>query len=47
MTSVLYVIEHVPGPEWDDGVSYPQQPGVEQHVAFMRSLHDRGVLLLG
>jgi uncharacterized protein len=43
----LFVIEHSPGRAWLDGVGFREQPGVDVHMAFMRSLHDRGVLVLG
>ena len=43
----LYVIEHSPGPAWLDGVGFREQAGVDVHMTFMRSLHDRGLLVLG
>jgi uncharacterized protein YciI len=43
----LFVIEHLPGRAWLDGVGFREQPGVDVHMAFMRSLHDRGLLVLG
>ena len=47
MNSVFFVIEHSPGPAWADGVAYREQPGIGSHLEFMRSLHDRGLLVLG
>ena len=47
MAANLFVIEHSPGPGWVDGIPYPAQPGIEQHMAFMRSLHDRRLLVIG
>lgn len=38
---------HEPGPRWQDGVPYPEQPGVQDHIAFMASLDARGWLVLG
>ena len=43
----LFVIEHRAGRAWLDGAGFREQPGVDVHMAFMRSLHDRGVLVLG
>ncbi len=43
----LFVIEHSPGSAWADGVAYREQPGIGAHLEFMRSLDDRGVLVLG
>ena len=41
------MIEHLPGRAWLDGVGFRQQPGVDVHMTFMRSLYDRGLLVLG
>ena len=45
--ATLFVIEHSPGPGWSDGVAYREQPGIATHLDFMRSLHDRGAMVLG
>jgi uncharacterized protein YciI len=42
-----HVIVHMPGPAWRPGVPFFEQPNVEGHVAFMRSLDDRGLMALG
>ena len=47
MAASLFVIEHSTGPAWRAGTPYPAQPGIEGHMAFMRSLHDRGILVIG
>ena len=47
MADQLFVIEHSPGSEWAAGVPYREQPGIGAHLEFMRSLHDRGLLVLG
>ncbi len=47
MADTLFVIEHSPGPAWADGVAYREQPGIGAHLEFMRSLHDRGLMVLG
>jgi uncharacterized protein YciI len=43
----LYALFHSPGPAWTEGVGFREQPGVEQHHAFMKSLHDRELLVVG
>ena len=45
--TTLFVIEHSPGSAWADGVPYREQPGIGAHLEFMRSLHDRGLMMLG
>ena len=47
MADTLFVIEHSPGPAWTDGVAYREQPGIAAHLEFMRSLDDRGLMVLG
>lgn len=42
-----FVLLHEPGPDWKPGVPYPQQPGLEAHVAFIRRLAAVGQLLIG
>lgn len=43
----LFVLFHSRGPGWDPGVGFMEQPGIEEHVAFMRSLAARGRMVLG
>ena len=43
----LFVLFHSPGPRWDHTVGFMEQPGVTDHVAFMRSLTARGLMVLG
>jgi uncharacterized protein len=45
--SAFFVIAHHRGPAWRDGVGMLEQPGIEAHVGFMRSLDRRGVMVLG
>jgi uncharacterized protein YciI len=45
--TTLFVIEHSPGPAWALGVAYREQPGIGAHLEFMRSLHDRELMVLG
>jgi uncharacterized protein len=47
MSATFFVIEHSPGLAWADGVAYREQPGIGAHLEFMRSLHDRGLMVLG
>jgi uncharacterized protein YciI len=43
----LFVLEHSPGPRWAAGTDFRQQPGIEDHLAFMSSLDEQGVLVIG
>ena len=43
----LFVLFHSPGPAWDRALGFLEQPGIEEHVAFMRTLTERGVMVLG
>lgn len=43
----LFVLLHAPGPAWDEALPYPEQPGIMEHIGFMRSLDERGLLVLG
>lgn len=43
----LFVLFHSPGPAWDRAVGYMEQPGIEAHLDFMRSLAARGLMVLG
>jgi hypothetical protein len=40
-------VQHWPGPSWQPGVPFREQPGVERHFATMRCWLEDGVLLLG
>ncbi|HEX6129963.1 MAG TPA: YciI family protein [Candidatus Limnocylindria bacterium] len=42
-----FVLTHRSGPSWRPGTPFTEQRGIEAHVAFMRSLEERGVLVLG
>jgi uncharacterized protein YciI len=42
-----YAIVHSPGPAWEPGTPFREQPNVELHAAFMRSLEARGVMAIG
>lgn len=47
MPFVQSVLFHRPGLAWKPGVAFREQPGVGAHVGFMRSLDQRGILVLG
>jgi uncharacterized protein YciI len=39
------VLQHTPGPRWDPARRAGEQPGIEQHVAFLAGLLERGLLV--
>jgi uncharacterized protein YciI len=41
---VRYVVIHKPGPQWQYGVDFREQPGVGQHVQHYLKLHEQGKL---
>lgn len=43
----LFVLFHSPGPAWDKTLGFMEQPDIAEHIAFMRSLTERGLLVLG
>lgn len=45
--TALQVIAHRPGPAWREGVGFRDQPGVEVHLATMRSWLESGHLVMG
>lgn len=44
---VRHVVFHRPGPAWQIGVDFRQQPGVGEHVQHYLQLHQQGRLELG
>jgi len=44
---VKQVVLHSPGPKWEVGVDFRDQPGVMEHVQHYAKLHEQGKLLLG
>ena len=44
---IRYVVIHKPGPEWQYGVDFREQPGVGEHVQHYLKLHEQGKLELG
>ncbi len=47
MTRSLFVLFHRPGPRWQPGVPFPEQPGIMDHIGFMHGLQQGGRLVLG
>jgi uncharacterized protein YciI len=43
----LFVIVHHRGPAWRGGDPYLDQPGIDGHIGFMRTLSERDLLVLG
>jgi uncharacterized protein YciI len=44
---IRYVVFHSPGPKWESGVDFREQPGVREHVQHYSRLHEQGKLELG
>ena len=42
-----FVLMHSPGPAWDHGKSFRDQPGVDAHVGYMSGFADKGQIVLG
>lgn len=43
----LFVLIHRPGPRWQADVPFPEQPGIMDHIGFMRRLDEERRLILG
>ncbi|MGE0634744.1 MAG: YciI family protein [Pseudobdellovibrionaceae bacterium] len=44
---VQYVVFHKPGPKWQKGVDFREQPGVREHVIHYAKIREEGKLFLG
>lgn len=44
---IHYVVFHHPGPQWQAGVDFREQPGVMEHVQHYSQLGEQGKVLLG
>lgn len=44
---VRFVVFHHPGPQWQTGVDFREQPGIGAHVGHYRQLLERGQLEMG
>lgn len=42
-----FVVFHTPGPAWQDGVDFREQPGVFDHVGHYAGFHEHGKLAMG
>jgi uncharacterized protein YciI len=42
-----HIVCHSPGPNWESGVGFREQPGVLEHVQHYAKLHEQGKLLYG
>jgi len=45
--TVYCVLFHTPGPKWEPGTSFREQPGIEGHVRYMAAQLERGLLVMG
>jgi len=45
--AVRYVVLHKPGPKWQYGIDFREQPGVSEHVQHYLKFHKHGKLELG
>lgn len=44
---IRYVIVHTPGPAWQPGVDFRDQPGVMQHVEYFLKIKEQGKVTFG
>ena len=47
MSAQHHVIVHSTGPAWKPGIPFKDQPGVGEHAAYLGSLLDKGILIMG
>jgi uncharacterized protein YciI len=43
----IYMVECDAGPSYLPGRPFAEQPGIEEHAAYMDQLHDAGILIFG
>jgi len=43
----IYMVEYDAGPSYLPGRPFAEQPGINEHVAYMDQLHDAGILVFG
>jgi uncharacterized protein YciI len=46
-SSIRFVVIHTPGPSWQYGIDFREQPGVQEHVVHYQQLFQEGKLYLG
>lgn len=44
---IYHVLFHSPGKNWDHSLPFQQQPGVIEHVRYMASFHETGMVMGG
>ena len=44
---VFYLLHHTPGPAWQKGTDFREQPGVAAHIQYMASFLAAGKLMIG
>lgn len=44
---IRFVVFHRPGPKWQKGVDFREQPGVMEHVKYYREWYEQGKLEMG
>ncbi len=44
---IRFVVFHKPGPSWQQGIDFRQQPGVQDHVQHYLKFYEDGKLALG
>jgi uncharacterized protein YciI len=42
-----FVLFHTPGPHWDEGKPFDEQPGIMDHVKYMGGFFAKGELVMG
>lgn len=47
MREIRHVVIHSPGPQWQPGLPFFQQPGLAAHVEHYRQMLEAGTLALG
>lgn len=45
--NIKHVVFHTPGPSWQPGIGFREQPGVMAHVQHYAQLHAQGKLFSG
>jgi uncharacterized protein YciI len=40
----LFAVRHTPGPKWVAGTAPNAQPGIEEHIEYVRTLHEHGIV---
>lgn len=43
----FYVLQYLPGPNWEEGYDYQTQPRLDQHRKYLSALHDNELVVMG